>query len=326
MRLNERVSELGRRLIGALAGSALLLAAQPSFAEASAPVAASAPGPRSAAAAEPRPAIWLLEDEDTRIYLFGTTHMFERGLAWRSARLDAIVREADELVMETADEDEIDPAAFVDSMFMDKSVPILSRVSEGYRPQLQRIVEASDLEPEIWDRMQTWAAAIAVMGTLMMEGMTEEQRASADPFEAMMSGAEVELTEEFRRAGKPISAVETSDFQMNMLRTLSRPAQQAFLESTLEDAERAAAGDSEDVDQPWVRGDVEAIAREMESMPPSLYEPLLTDRNRSWTEWLERRLERPGTVLFAVGAGHLAGRDSVQSMLAARGLTARRID
>jgi uncharacterized protein YbaP (TraB family) len=31
-------------------------------------------------------------------------------------------------------------------------------------------------------------------------------------------------------------------------------------------------------------------------------------------------------VLFAVGAGHLAGPDSVQKMLAAQGLTARRVD
>ncbi|HEY0114242.1 MAG TPA: TraB/GumN family protein, partial [Allosphingosinicella sp.] len=44
------------------------------------------------------------------------------------------------------------------------------------------------------------------------------------------------------------------------------------------------------------------------------------------TGWLAQRMERPGTVLFAVGAGHLAGRDSVQSMLAARGIQARRID
>jgi hypothetical protein len=325
MRLSERVRELGRGLIGALAGAALLAAA-PSFAEAPSAAPSAGAAPRATAAAAPRPAIWLLEDADTRIYLFGTTHMFERGLAWRSARLDAVVREADELVMETADDDEPDMTELVDAMFMRKSVPILSRVSEPHRAQLQRIVEESGLPPEMWDSLQTWAAAVVVMATQMMAEMTDEQRAEANPFEAMMSGAEIELSADFRRAGKPISAVESSAFQMNMLRTLPRPAQQAFLESTLQDAGRAAAEGAEGFDSSWVRGDVEAIAREMETMPPSLYEPMLTQRNRAWTEWLVRRLERPGTVLFAVGAGHLAGRDSVQSMLAARGLTARRID
>ncbi len=61
-------------------------------------------------------------------------------------------------------------------------------------------------------------------------------------------------------------------------------------------------------------------------MPPELYDPLLTRRNRNWVGWLENRLQRPGTVLFAVGAGHLAGAESVQAMLAARGVTARRVD
>ena len=325
MRLREQVRELGRELIGALAGAALLLAATPSFAEASAPAAASAPQSRAAAAA-PRPAIWLLEDSDTKIYLFGTTHVFERGLAWRSPRLDAIIRDADELVMETGDEEEdVLDEGFAEAMFMDESVPILSRVSEPYRPHLKRIVEASGLGAESWDQLQTWAAGIMVMATLIMEGLTEEQRAAADPFETL-SGAEVELAAEFRGAGKPISGVESGRLQMEMLRTLPDAAQQAFLESMLEDGEGGAAAHSEELDSAWVSGDVEAIAREMETMPPVLYEPLLTNRNRAWTEWLARRLERPGTVLFAVGAGHLTGRGSVQSMLAERGLTARRID
>jgi hypothetical protein len=45
----------------------------------------------------------------------------------------------------------------------------------------------------------------------------------------------------------------------------------------------------------------------------------------AWAQWLARRLEKPGTVMVAVGAGHLAGRDSVQAMLKAKGLKATRV-
>ena len=36
-------------------------------------------------------------------------------------------------------------------------------------------------------------------------------------------------------------------------------------------------------------------------------------------------MARPGTLFIAVGAGHLAGRDSVQAVLAEAGLRAERV-
>ena len=316
MRLGSRASGAAKTLTKALAGAALLLLAPvQAHAQAAAP-----PAARTAAAA-PRPAIWLLEDEDTKIYLFGTTHIFERGFRWRSPRLDAVVREADELVMETADEEEIDESTLAAGMFMTKPISILSRVSEARRARLAELIEESGLPVEAWDMLHSWAAAMMLMAMQMMP----EKGADVRP----LSGAEIELTRDFRLADKPISAVESSEQQMRIFQNLSLPAQRAFLESTIDSLSvqsSASGGADADGNVAWASGDVDAIARDMEELGPALYEALLTRRNRAWTEWLTKRLERPGTILFAVGAGHLAGRDSVQSMLAARGLQARRID
>jgi uncharacterized protein YbaP (TraB family) len=52
---------------------------------------------------------------------------------------------------------------------------------------------------------------------------------------------------------------------------------------------------------------------------------LLTDRNRTWATWLKARLAQPGTIFVAVGAGHLAGKDSVQDVLARSGVTVTRV-
>jgi uncharacterized protein len=59
---------------------------------------------------------------------------------------------------------------------------------------------------------------------------------------------------------------------------------------------------------------------------PELSKVLLADRNARWAEWIEARMAKPGTVFIAVGAGHLAGNDSVKAMLAQRKLTATRVD
>jgi len=52
---------------------------------------------------------------------------------------------------------------------------------------------------------------------------------------------------------------------------------------------------------------------------------LLTDRNARWAAQLDDRMDRPGAVFVAVGAGHLAGADSVQRMLSGRGFTVTRL-
>jgi uncharacterized protein YbaP (TraB family) len=58
---------------------------------------------------------------------------------------------------------------------------------------------------------------------------------------------------------------------------------------------------------------------------PEFYKMLLTDRNATWAEWINKRMDQPGTVFLAVGAGHLAGNGSVQDMLAKKGFKAERV-
>ncbi len=307
---------------GWLKRSALLAAALLGCWQPAAALAAEAP----TTAPVPRPAIWLIEDEDTKIYLFGTIHVFPANLQWRSARLDQVIAEADELVMETPDassEEMISGDRMFGPMMMGKTVSILSRVSPRARPALQAALEATGLPLEAYDEMHIWAVAFMLTGFQMTQNFGEE--AGGQP--VALSGAEEVLGRIFRKSRRPIYGVETIEEQIRVFSTMRLDVQRRFLEATVTGP---AAPPPEEPpassDQDWLSGNVEAIAAEMLEMPAEIYEPLLTRRNRNWTGWLERRMQRPGTVLFAVGAGHLAGPDSVQRMLAERGITARRID
>jgi hypothetical protein len=78
----------------------------------------------------------------------------------------------------------------------------------------------------------------------------------------------------------------------------------------------------------WSRGDPDAIEKSFADDPeftPALRDLLIRQRDRNWAEALAKRLEKPGTVFVAVGAGHLVGPDSVQKMLAAKGLKVVRV-
>jgi uncharacterized protein YbaP (TraB family) len=206
---------------------------------------------------------------------------------------------------------------------MGKAVPILSRVSPQARPALQAALESTGLPVDAYDEMHVWAVAFMLTSFQMTQAFGEE--AEGPP--VALSGAEEVLGRIFRKSRRPIYGVETIEEQIRVFSSMPLDVQRRFLEATvLGTGEPAAEQSRPSTDEDWVAGNVDSIAAEMRTMPPEIYDPLLTRRNRNWTGWLERRMARPGTVLFAVGAGHLAGPDSVQRMLAERGIVARRID
>ena len=273
---------------------------------------------------EPRPAIWLLSDADTRIYLFGTVHVLHPELRWRSATFNRIVREARELVLELS-EDQMaasNPEAFA-AMRMSKSVPLLQRVSVNRREPLAAMLRTLQIPEGSLDNLETWAVAVILGVAQMAQEYSGGEGSAASAAEAL-PGVEEVLTREFRANGRPISGVETATDQISAFRGMPLSVQQAMLDETV-DAYIIGeqAGDPDETD--WVTGNLDGIAAEMDTLPPELYETLITRRNRGFADWLARRLDRPGTILFAIGAGHLAGRVSVQSMLESRGLRVQRI-
>jgi uncharacterized protein YbaP (TraB family) len=78
----------------------------------------------------------------------------------------------------------------------------------------------------------------------------------------------------------------------------------------------------------WRSGDGGAFDRMLAGLKtraPTVYDSLIAQPNIRWARWISERLDRPGTVFVAVGTGHLTGSDSVQHILAARGIASARI-
>ncbi|MFL6844699.1 MAG: TraB/GumN family protein [Allosphingosinicella sp.] len=269
---------------------------------------------------DPRPALWLLSDEDTKIYMFGTIHVLPPGFRWRSAAVDKAVGEAGELVVETYDPPgkEVDPTE-VPGFFTDKAVPILDRVPKKNRKTLKEAILAAGLPLDFLDRMHSWAAAMT-LGIAQMLGSYGVDNPSEAP------GVEDVLEANFRDSGKPILSVEDGDAVFASMSALPEPVQTQLLLEAIEPAPAMAeTGPPEEIE--WVAGHDDKMNLEGEAgFPPALFDVLVRKRNAAWTLWLEERLKKPGTVLFAVGAGHLAGKESVQAMLAQRGLQVKRVD
>ncbi|MGZ8282937.1 MAG: TraB/GumN family protein [Allosphingosinicella sp.] len=176
----EKVAQVGLKrvkwtILAALAAILAGLAPVATAAPPSAEPAESRASPRPDGGTTPRPAIWLLADADTRIYLFGTIHILPPDLRWRSPEFDRIVAESDELVMEIGEDPaEADGAALFAPMLLGKQVPILARVSPEKREPLRRIIESSGMPIETFDSMQTWAAALVLSIAAITQAYADE--------------------------------------------------------------------------------------------------------------------------------------------------------
>jgi uncharacterized protein YbaP (TraB family) len=277
-----------------------------------------------AGAAEPKraearhPALWKLADSDTRIWLFGTIHLLPEGQGWRTPALDSALSGSDELVLEVADVDDMMASAqALAKLGMASGLPpIVERVPEGKRAALRAMIAESGYPEKVYDGLETWAAALPLLGvTFKRLGLNPEL------------GVERQIGAPFRAAGKKVSGLETIEQQFGFFDTLSEGAQRALLVAVVEDSDETRAQFRAMLDA-WASGDLAGIARTFDDetqMSPELREALMRKRNARWAEWLAARLDRPGTVFVAVGAGHLAGAESVQAMLRAKGLEAKRV-
>jgi uncharacterized protein YbaP (TraB family) len=274
---------------------------------------AKAPPPTAAA-----PALWKIADADTTIYLFGTIHALPTGLAWRDARIDRAIAGSNDLVLETV----IDRTGtatlqtMLDLGMSDSEPPLLERVPADKRDAFAKAIAASGYPPEVLDRLESWAA-----GFVLTAGAIREMGIDA------ANGVEEQLTASFKAAGKPITGLETVAQQLGYFDGLPEDDQRRFLAEAVEDP-RQARREYDAMLAAWRRGDETAISatfdEEMKESP-RLRQVLLIERNRRWADWIKARLAKPGTVFVAVGAGHLAGKDSVITDLQALGETPLRV-
>jgi len=276
----------------------------------------------AAAPASPQahPALWKLSDADTTIYLFGTIHILPAGTNWLDPAIKQAVDSAQSLTLEAVlDKDPTEVATVLMRIGNKKDLPPLAeRVPPARRAQLAAMVKASGLPPAFLDGMKSWAAAIMLTGPALQQIGVD---AAASP------GVEPQLTALFRSANKPVEGFETAEVQLGFFDKLPESAQRAFLVATLDDPAKAKA-DFVQMLTAWEKGDPAAIEKSFADDPeftPALRDLLIRQRDRNWADAIVKRLDQPGTVFVAVGAGHLVGPDSVQKMLAAKGLKVERV-
>ncbi|VXB83881.1 TraB/GumN family protein [Brevundimonas sp. G8] len=310
-RLRSSVSTLARGAIGVAGGLALFVAIAGVPADALAQTTAPA---ASAPIQGEGPALWVIKDADSTLYLFGSVHVLRPTTGWASPRVEAAFDSASDIWFEISNPD--DQAAvmpLIQQHGLSPETPLSSRLTPEENAELEAAAQAMGASAAQLQPMKPWLAALSLSVAPLV-------KAGYDP----KSGVELVLKARAEAAGKPIHAFETIDKQIGILANLPDDVQMAFLRETLKDYENAVTM-LDTMVEAWAKGDVATLDRvmveEMKAASPALYQALLVDRNTDWANQIQTMLEGSGTAFIAVGAGHLTGDDSVQAILQQRGVT-----
>lgn len=273
----------------------------------------------ASAAAWAKPALWVVKDADTTIYLFGTVHLLPNDTDWRYPALDQALAASDSLTIELTDDDPVRMQALVLQYGLDPAHPLSDKLSATENATLAKAAQTVGVPGGVntLQMMRPWLAGLTLaVAPLLKAGM--------DP----AHGVDKLLKAQMLAAGKPVDGLETAEQQIRFLADLPADVELEFLRSTLRDVDKSRAELTTLIDA-WKNGDVATIARiedeDLAQHAPELYQRLLVQRNQAWATKITAMLQKPGTVFIAVGAAHLAGPDSVQAQLETRGTSVKRL-
>lgn len=264
-----------------------------------------------------RPAMWEARGPAGRAILVGSIHALPPKVDWQGGRVQSAVALADELWLELAPAESAKAPALLDRMGRDEVVESLaSRFGEARGDRIADLASTAGLDGIEADRMESWALALLIDAVSQNDAGFSGER-----------GVETALTRAFTSAHKPVRGLETAARQLTILDDLPPPTQHRLVIQALQDR---AGGPRRLIamTRAWATGDehtLAAITQEAMAAEPALRQPLLLSRNRAWAAALDGRLQKPGTVLVAVGVGHLVGEGSTIEELRSRGITVRRM-
>lgn len=270
------------------------------------------------------PALWVVSDADSTVYLFGTVHILPPGLDWHTDAIRTAFNEAGTLYLEA---DAFGPQAQATMQalipqvgFLPAGQTLTSMMSDEALSHLDQIAARLGAPAEAIragiDPMMPWLAGLQL-------AVAQMQAAGYDP----ASGADQALHAEAQADGKSFGYFETAEEQIGFLSGLPLETQLADFETGLEQAiENPDMFD--DLVAAWARGDMDRIDRimneDMREASADLYQIVIVQRNENWIPQILDILAGEGTVFVAVGAGHMPGESGVINLLREEGFEVTR--
>ena len=257
---------------------------------------------------EPAPALWKLTDADSEVYLFGTIHILNPNIKWRSKAVISAFNSAPVVYFETPADPQAMQALIPKYAINKPGVTLSSQLSAEAQQNLNTVLAKFGMggAAKNLENLRPWFAGVMLAGVQIQANGGDAN-----------AGVERILSADAKAMGKTIRYFERDEQQLQFFGNMSPAAESRFfevgIEQMLEDPDMLSK-----LVTLWRSGDVEGVDRNMLTAfegQQEVYETILVRRNEDWAKQIDTLMDGSGTAFIAVGAAHLAGAQSVQAML-----------
>jgi uncharacterized protein len=264
----------------------------------------------SAHAASP---VWAVRGSHNIVYLAGSVHMLPADDAALPPGFARAYGDSSKVVMEL-DLARFDPMEAMAWMSEHGTLPAGTTLRGVLgEPRYARVTAAAASlgMPMIGlDSLAPWVVGIEITDTAY-------EHAGFDPEQ----GVEEQLLRLAQADHKPTAGLETLPEELGSLSALSNADQIRMLDQTIDEL-KDIKSETREITGAWREGNgahLAALLSTEYTSFPSLYKPLVTDRNRRWLPQVEQLLKSNDNALVVVGALHLVGNGGLLELLRSKG-------
>jgi uncharacterized protein YbaP (TraB family) len=271
-----------------------------------------------ASLAHAAPAMWVVKDADSEIYLFGTLHLLGPDADWRTKAYDDAYARATTIWFETNVDIPPDQIGKLMATYgVDPNRTLSQKLSPRALEALKPIVARRPTSLAAIDHLRPWAAAMMLqIAPMTQRGMS------------VSAGADAVVTHQAEGEAKTIRDFETLEDQVRIFASLPEAVEVQYLEDVIEGRDQTH-GSPATLQAAWLSGDIQTLGGglvgAMKEERPAIYDALLRRRNLAWADAIAREMAGSGVELVNVGALHMVGPDGLPALLAARGFKVERV-
>jgi len=254
----------------------------------------------------PKSFMWEVKSDKSTCYILGSVHLADSTLYPLAKEITDAFDESNALVLEI-DVSNINPTEVLKFTMLPDTNTLAGAVDKATYTKFVELFKKHNVPAMAYSKLKPWFAVMTLQSLEMIEGNYSAEY-----------GIDMYFLDKAQSKNLKIKALETLEFQMNVLDTLNNFSGK-FLEYTLEELNESAA-QVKDILTAWKNGDTEKMnsiindGSDIEGFADVMH-IINNARNYNMVDKIEKFLEDEETHFVVVGAAHLVGKEGIIELL-----------